>query len=63
MYQQYKVRHVVHRLVRRYIRASAANASHSYIPLATGPFGVLDDSRRLDGRQALPPNEAGPRQG
>ncbi|SOE32575.1 hypothetical protein SAMN05442782_9539 [Streptomyces sp. OK228] len=63
MPQQYKVRHVVHRLVRRYIRATAADAPHSYIPLATGPFGVLDESRRLDARQTLPPSEAGVRHG
>lgn len=58
MPQQYTIRRVAHRLVQRYIRAIAANASHSYIPLATGPFGVLDESRRLDARQAPPPNEA-----
>ena len=63
MLQQYKVRRAVHRLVRRYICATSANASHSYIPLATGSFGVLDDSRRLDGRQVLPANEAGPHHG
>ncbi|KMS74381.1 hypothetical protein ACM01_13865 [Streptomyces viridochromogenes] len=63
MPQQYKIRHVVHRLIQRYIRATAANASQSYIPLATGPFGALDESRRLDARQTPPPNEADLRHG
>ncbi|SBT94954.1 hypothetical protein GA0115233_111019 [Streptomyces sp. DI166] len=63
MPQQYTIRRVVHRLVQRYLRATAVNASHSHIPLATGPFGVLDESRRLDVRQAPPSNETGLRHG
>ncbi|MFJ8107996.1 hypothetical protein [Streptomyces sp. NPDC096132] len=51
MSQQYKIRRVVHRLIQRYLRATAANASDGYIPLATGPFGALDESRRLGARQ------------
>ncbi|WP_369251123.1 hypothetical protein [Streptomyces sp. R41] len=58
MPHQYTIHRVAHRLVQRYIRAIAANSSHRYIPLATGPFGVLDESRRLDAQQAPPPNEA-----
>lgn len=63
MPQQYTIRRLAHRLVQHYLRATAANASHSHIPLATGPFGVLDESRRLDVRQAPPPNETGLRHG
>lgn len=51
MSQLSKIRRVVHRLVQRYLRATAADASHGYIPLATGPFGALDESRRLGARQ------------
>ncbi|WP_159391785.1 hypothetical protein [Streptomyces viridochromogenes] len=51
MSQQYKIRRAMHRLVQRDLRATAANASHGYIPLATGPFGALDESRRLGARQ------------
>ncbi|MCI3270607.1 hypothetical protein [Streptomyces cylindrosporus] len=51
MSQQSKIRRLVHRLVQRYLRATAANASHGYIPLATGPFGALEESRRLGARQ------------
>ncbi|KUN95367.1 hypothetical protein AQJ67_35830 [Streptomyces caeruleatus] len=51
MSQQYKIRRAMHRLVQRYLRATTVNASHGYIPLATGPFGALDESRRLGARQ------------
>ncbi|MGW6909262.1 hypothetical protein [Streptomyces sp. NPDC054940] len=63
MPQQYKIRRVVHRLVQRYIHSTAANTAHSYTPLDTGPFGALDESRRVDARQTPPPNEAGLRHG
>ncbi|WP_432198570.1 hypothetical protein [Streptomyces sp. bgisy027] len=63
MPQQYKIRRVVHRLVQRYLRATAANASHGHIHLATGPFGALDESRRLDARQTPPPAASGLRHG
>lgn len=63
MPQQYKIRRVVHRLVQHYLRATAANASHGHIPLATGPFGVLDEFRRRDARQAPPPNASALRHG
>lgn len=63
MPQQYTIRRLVHRLVQHYLRATAANASHSHIPLATGPFGILDEFRRLHARQAPPPNEMGLRRG
>ncbi|MDO0912888.1 hypothetical protein QQM39_19170 [Streptomyces sp. DT2A-34] len=51
MSQQYKICRVVHRLVQRYLCATATDASHGYIPLATGPFGAFDESRRLGARQ------------
>lgn len=63
MPQHHTIRRLAHRLVQHYLRASAANASRSHIPLATGPFGVLDESRRLDVRQAPPSNETGLRHG
>ncbi|MCX5250734.1 hypothetical protein OG895_37000 [Streptomyces sp. NBC_00201] len=51
MSQQHTIRRAMHRFVQRYLRATAANASHGYIPLATGPFGALDESRRLGAPQ------------
>ncbi|MEU9987885.1 hypothetical protein AB0E10_14000 [Streptomyces sp. NPDC048045] len=63
MSQQYKIRRAVHYLVQRYINATSANAAHSHIPLATGPFAALDESRRLYARQAMSPDESGVRHG
>lgn len=63
MSPQYKIRRVVHQFVRRYLKATSANASHGHIRLAAGPFAALDESRRLGNRQAIPSSESGVRHG
>lgn len=57
------LRRLVHQFVQRYINATSANAAHSHNPLAAGPFGALDESRRLDDRQVRPRTESGFRHG
>ncbi|MGW1374691.1 hypothetical protein ACWD6P_10530 [Streptomyces sp. NPDC002446] len=51
MPQRHMIRRAIRRLVQLYSDAAKANAAHGHIPLATGPFGPLDESRRLDRRQ------------
>lgn len=51
---QITIRRAARRLVQLYIDAAKANASHSHIPLATGPFGVLDETRRMSAARQVP---------
>ncbi|AJT68672.3 hypothetical protein T261_7070 [Streptomyces lydicus] len=61
---QTTIRRATRRLVRLYINAAKANAAHSQIPLATGPFSALDEVRRTRGNhQMLARDHSGTRHG
>ncbi|WP_157880130.1 hypothetical protein [Streptomyces natalensis] len=61
---QTTIRRAARRLVQLYIDAAKANATHSHIPLATGPFGVLDETRRTSTAHQVPAGDrTGPRHG
>ncbi|GFE25689.1 hypothetical protein Sliba_61420 [Streptomyces nigrescens] len=54
---QTTIRRAARRLAQLYIEAAKANAAHSQIPLATGPFSVLDETRRTSAAHQVPPGD------
>lgn len=52
------IRRAARRLVQLYIDAAKANAAQGHIPLATGPFGALDETRRTAGGHQVAPRDA-----
>ncbi|WP_148588777.1 hypothetical protein [Streptomyces sp. WAC01526] len=61
---QHTIRRATRRLAQLYLDAAKANASHNDIPLAAGPFSILDEARRTgEDQQELPRERTGTRHG
>ncbi|MGA5631438.1 hypothetical protein [Streptomyces lydicamycinicus] len=61
---QTTIRRATRRLVQLYIDAAKANAVRGHIPLATGPFSILDEARRTsDGHRVAARDRTGTRHG